>query len=89
MFTDLQAGAHAIIQHRRLGMEVTLRASADFSHLVLYCPRGESFFCLENQTCATDAHNLFDRGFVEESGLKTVAPGESHQGSFTYAVSFE
>ena len=63
-----------------------LEASADFTHLVAYTPPGENFFCIENQTCSTDAHNLNERGFVRESGLKTVAPGATRGGSVTYAV---
>ena len=50
-------------------------------------PRAErSISCIENQTSSTDTHNLFDRGFIRESGLKTVAPGATHTGSVTYAV---
>jgi len=88
VFTGLRAGEHARIEYRGLGMSVRLEASPDFSHLVLYTPRGESFFCVENQTCSTDAHNLFDRGFRGESGLKIVKPGETHRCTVTYAVSF-
>jgi len=89
VFTGLRPGAHARVEYRSLGLAVTLEATADFTHLVLYSPRGEGFFCLENQTCSTDAHNLFDRGFARESGLKTVKPGETRQGTVTYAVSFQ
>jgi aldose 1-epimerase len=71
-----------------LGITVDLETTADFSHAVLYCPKGEDFFCLENQTCSTDAHNLFDRGFARESGLKTVTPGEKHQGRVSYTITF-
>jgi aldose 1-epimerase len=89
VFTGLCPGAHARIEYRSLGMAVTLEATVDFTHLVLYTPRGEGFFCLENQTCSTDAHNLFDRGFARESGLKTVKPEESRLGGVIYAVSFQ
>jgi aldose 1-epimerase len=88
VFTGIPAGEHARIEYRGLGMTVRLEATPDFSHLVLYTPRGESFFCLENQTCSTDAHNLFDRGFTEASGLKTVPPGQIRRGSVMYAVSY-
>jgi len=88
VFTGLRAGEHARIEYRGPGLKVSLEATPDFSHLVLYTPRGEGYFCLENQTCSTDAHNLFDRGFKGESGLKTVKPGETHRGSVTYAVSY-
>ena len=88
VFTGLPAGQHARVEYRGLGLAVRLEATPDFSHLVLYTPRGEGFFCLENQTCSTDAHNLYDRGFRSESGLKTVPPGQSRSGSVTYSVLF-
>jgi aldose 1-epimerase len=86
VFTGIPAGGQARVEYRGLGLSVALEASEDFTHLVLYTPRGEGFFCLENQTCSTDAHNLFDRGFRRESGLKTVRPGEIRRGFVTYAV---
>jgi aldose 1-epimerase len=88
VFTRIHPGGCARIEYRGAGMGLELRASPDFSHLVLYTPRGERYFCLENQTCSTDAHNLFDRGFEGESGLKSVAPGSEHEGSVSYTVLF-
>ena len=88
VFTELRWGRHACIEYRGGGLEIDLEATRDFTHLVLYTPRGEKYFCLENQTCSTDAHNLFDRGFAGESGLKIVKPGAVHSGSVTYAVRF-
>ena len=88
VFTRLRHGKNARIHHRGGGLSIDLEATPDFTHLVLYTPRGEKYFCLENQTCSTDAHNLHDRGFVGESGLKTVKPGAVHSGSVTYAVRF-
>ncbi len=35
------------------------------------------------------AHNLYDRGFAGESGLKIVKPGAVHKGSVSYAVRFQ
>jgi aldose 1-epimerase len=87
VFTGIPSGKYARVEYRGMKLTVDLEATADFSHQVLYTPRGERFFCLENQTCSTDAHNLFDRGFARESGLKTVEPGQTHRGAVTYAVS--
>ncbi len=87
VFTRLSAGKYAVIRYDD-GLEIELEATPDFTHLILYTPPGERFFCLENQTCSTDAHNLSDRGFGVESGLKTVQPGAVHSGSVTYAIPF-
>ncbi len=86
VFTGVRAGKFAQVSYPDRGLRVQLLTSSDFSHLVLYSPRGETYFCLENQTCSTDAHNLFDRGFIRESGLKFVAPGEQQSGSVTYQI---
>jgi aldose 1-epimerase len=86
VFTRVEPGRHARVEYRRTGLAVDLEATPDFSHLVLYTPRGERFFCLENQTCSTDAHNLHALGFTEAAGLKTVAPGAVHRGSVGYVA---
>ncbi len=86
VFTHVERDRRARVEYRASGLAVDLEATADFSHLVLYTPRGERFFCLENQTCSTDAHNLHAHGFAEASGLKTVAPGAVRRGSVTYTV---
>jgi aldose 1-epimerase len=86
VFTGLPDGKYARVFYDSLHMQVRLVSSSDFSHLVLYSPRGENFFCLENQTCSTDAHNLADRNFVSESGLKFVQQGEIHTGSVSYLI---
>jgi len=88
VFTGIPSESHARIEYPDLGITVSLEATADFTHAVLYSPRGEEFFCLENQTCSTDAHNLFDRGFKRESGLKTVGHGEQHRGRVDYSITF-
>ncbi|OHD70066.1 MAG: hypothetical protein A2177_05535 [Spirochaetes bacterium RBG_13_68_11] len=87
VFTRVEPGRHARVEYRESRLAVDLETTDDFSHLVLYTPRGERFFCLENQTCSTDAHNLSARGFSDVSGLKTVVPGAVCRGSVTYAAS--
>lgn len=86
VFTGMTGGESAGIEYRSLGIKVTLEATEDFSHLVLYSPRGRDFFCIENQTCSTDAHNLCNMGFIKESGLKVAAPGSTFSGSVKYRV---
>lgn len=86
VFTGIATGEYGEIEYRNWGMKLTLAATEDFSHLVVYSPRGKNYFCVENQTCSTDAHNLYDRGFVRESGLKFVATGKVHRGFVQYTV---
>ncbi len=86
VFTGVPEGKWAQIYYDSLHMQVRLVTTGDFSHMVLYSPRGENYFCLENQTCSTDAHNLADRNFQQESGLKFVPPGKKYTGSVSYSI---
>jgi|YelNatPaOPRAMG01_1025707.scaffolds.fasta_scaffold00043_9 aldose 1-epimerase len=65
---------------RDKGIRLTLRASEVFTHAVVYTPPDRNFFCLENQTCSTDAHNLHERGLLKESHLLIVPPGKTSTG---------
>jgi aldose 1-epimerase len=87
VFTGVPDGKFARVIYPFLGLSIRLVATSDFSHLVLYSPTGAHFFCLENQTCSTDAHNLYDRGFKAESGLRFALPGGVQTGSIIYEVS--
>ncbi len=89
VFTGVPADQYAQVDYGTLQLSVRLVTTRDFTHMVLYSPRGENYFCLENQTCSTDAHNLADRNFTRESGLKFVQPGENHTGSVSYLIEKE
>ena len=68
-----------------LGLGLRLVPTADFTHVVVYTPNRD-FFCIENQTCSTDAHNLYGRGLVDESHLQIVEPGCRAGGHVYYVV---
>jgi aldose 1-epimerase len=87
VFSGIEANASAGITYKSLGLHVKIESTPDFSHLVLYSPRGENYFCLESQTCSTDAHNLYNRAFIKESGLKIVEPGATWTGQVYYKIS--
>jgi aldose 1-epimerase len=67
----------AVIHYEEIGRTLTLRASAFFTHAVIYTPPAQPYFCVESQSCSTDAHNLHTRGLTAESHLATLKPGES------------
>ena len=56
--------------------KLTISGSEDFDHVVIYTSPGKSFVCVEPQTCSTDAHNMYSKGFRKESGL-IIVPGRS------------
>ena len=68
------------IDLRDIRLRLLLRGSADFTHLVVYTPNAD-WFCVENQTCSTDAHNLHAKGLVKESHLQIVPPGKKQSGT--------
>ncbi|HEU0005914.1 MAG TPA: aldose 1-epimerase [Terriglobia bacterium] len=65
---------------RDKGIKVSLGASPEFTHMVVYTPPGKPFFCMENQTCSTDAHNLFAKGLEKEAHLLIAAKGKKVSG---------
>jgi len=73
-------------EFRDRGIRVTLEASELFTHAVVYTPQGRPYFCIENQTCSTDAHNLHGQGFEREAHLIVLKPGESATGSVRIRV---
>jgi aldose 1-epimerase len=76
----------ATIHYADQGFGVYIYATDDFSHYVVYSPPGMPYFCIENQTCSTDAHNLYNRGLHEISGLKIVTAGEHKTGRVRYKI---
>ena len=69
----------AFIEYRDAGVIITLKASAEFTHMVVYTQQ-PNFFCVENQTCSTDAHNFYARGLKDVSHLLLVPPGSKDTG---------
>jgi aldose 1-epimerase len=86
VYFGLRPDAPTRIEFRDKGLAIDLAASADFTHLVVYTPEGQPWFCVENQTCSTDAHNLHENGLKRESNLLIVEPGKSHSGWIEYRI---
>ena len=58
-------------RHDTIVLKVHQKAKADYTHVVVYTPNS-NFFCIENQTSSTDAHNLYARGFEKKSHLQIL-----------------
>jgi aldose 1-epimerase len=54
---------------------------------VVYTPPERPFFCVENQSCSTDAHNLYSQGLQEAAHLTILDPGDSLAAWIEIAVS--
>ena len=80
VYAGMRPEAPAVIEYRDKKKKVALAASEDFTHLVVYTPEGRPFFCVENQTCSTDAHNLFTQGKNDVAHLLICETGKSMTG---------
>lgn len=80
VYFGIDAAHPTLIDFRGPRLKITLAASEEFNHLVLYSPADKPWFCVEDQTCSTDAHNLFAQGLKRESNLLIVEPGKTASG---------
>jgi aldose 1-epimerase len=75
-----------VVDFRKRKFKLSLLASQEFAHAVVYTPKDRPYFCVENQTCSTDAHNLYAQGLKRESGLIVVPAGKTHSGRIEFRV---
>ncbi|HTI13989.1 MAG TPA: aldose 1-epimerase [Dictyobacter sp.] len=93
VYTDMDASIPAVIEYHPLGLQLVISGSDDFTHAVLYTPPPPdtgSFFCLEYQTCSTDAINFHNQDAEHQrmAHLLEVPPDGSASGSLHYTVRF-
>lgn len=86
VYYGMQPDKPALIDFRDRKLKIALKAGREFTHMVVYTPENERWFCVENQTCSTDAHNLFAKGLSKESHLLVVPPGQRSGSSATFSV---
>ena len=68
------------------GLRVELSGSSELTHLVVFTPPDRPFFCIENQTSSTDAHNLWAQGKKKVSHLLIVPPKKSARGHVDWTI---
>lgn len=88
VYTALPQTRESLIEHTDCGLHVRISASQDFTHTVIYTPAHCPYFCLENQTCSTDAINLHQRGMQDLAHLLELEPGEKAGGFIRYEVEY-
>lgn len=86
VYTNLPAAREALIEHADLNLRVHITASEHFTHSVIYTPARAPYFCLENQTCSTDAINLHQRGMQDAAHLLELPPGAEQSGHIHYGI---
>lgn len=63
-----------------------IESSSELGKLVVYCPRGEDFFCVEPVSNVADAFNLRNKS-VEGTGTHILAPNETYSGTARFTAS--
>lgn len=86
VFFGMKPGETATIEHRSACWAIDLEASGDFTHVVVFTPAEKPAFCVENQTCSTDAHNLTTFELKEQAHLLVVEPGQTFSGWVEYRL---
>lgn len=84
VYTDLEGEVVAEISYPEVGLKVEMSNSQEFTHLVVFTPPNQPFFCIENQSCSTNTHNMYAKGYKELSGLERVLPRERQEGYIQY-----
>jgi len=86
VYFGLTPAAAPGFEWRDRGVRVSLGASRQFTHVVVFTPPERPTFCIENQTSSTDAHNLHARGLAREAHLIIVEPGKTSRGSVDWKI---
>ena len=85
-FFDAPPQRAAAIEHYPSSIYIGFHTSPEFTHLVVYTPENRPFFCIENQTCSTDAHNLHAAGKKEVAHLQICPAGDTRSGWVEYRI---
>jgi len=90
VYTQLDRPALSIVDYTNLAMQLHISSTEDFTHIVIFTLAPIPAFCIEYQTCSTDAINLHQQGTVlrEAAHLLEVQPGETCSGTIQYRVVF-
>lgn len=75
----------ATIIYPENGVTIDITTDDLFHHVVLYAPKGKSFFCLEPTTCASNAFNLAANGVIG-TGIRSIGPGQKLTGQIKFKI---
>ena len=91
VYFDLEPGSAAVIDYRQHGLQLVVGSTEDFTHAVIFTPGDtRDFFCLEHQTCSTDAINFNnqDEAHKKMAHLLELKPGATGTGTLSYTPRF-
>lgn len=88
VYTRLNKQALSIVDYKTLALQLHISATDDFTHAVIFTPQQAPSFCIEYQTCSTDAINLHHQGTAlrEAAHLLEVQPDATFSGTLRYNI---
>lgn len=87
-FTGMSKNEKVLIYYSSIGLKIFIDSTDDFTHMQVYTPKGKPFFCVEKQTCSTDAHNLHAKGYKLEAHLIIVPANEEYSGDVEFSYRY-
>ncbi|MBL4854318.1 MAG: aldose 1-epimerase [Robiginitomaculum sp.] len=77
----------AMLHWPQSGLKLVMRTEPPQAHLLMWAPKGETFFCVEPASHGIDGFDLAQRGAQHVGGFM-LAPNKSYTQKFTFGVSF-
>ena len=87
VFTGFVDGRNSYIEYKTLKLRLNIVCSNDFTHSVVFTPPRKPYFCIEPQTCSTDAVNLHNKG-IKHAHLMVLEKGKVHTGEVNFLPHF-
>ncbi|MEX1307849.1 MAG: aldose 1-epimerase [Eubacteriales bacterium] len=88
VYTSVSPNPTATINYRKQGFTLSISGSDEYQHYVVFTPQGMPYFCIEPQTCSTDAINLYNQG-IEHVNLLVCPAKQNVQGVVHYNYTFD
>jgi len=86
VFWPRKSGDAAEIIFKSIDKAMTIEASGNFPHMIVYAPKGKDFLCVENLTSTPNAPNLVEKGKGNVASMLTAAPGAAVEGWIRYTI---
>ena len=83
VYTGFLPGNNSYIDYTTLKLRLNLLCSSDFTHAVVYTPLGKPYFCIEPQTCSSDAINLYAK-CIDFPNIIILPQGHMYTGTVSF-----
>lgn len=87
-FTGMEENKRVFVDYKTIGLKVYMDSTQEFTHMQVFTPKGCPFFCVEKQTCSTDAPNMDAKGYRKEAHLLFISSKDTYSGSVDFSYEF-